>query len=120
MTYSRDFREAAIVYKQSGHTFPQLKETFKVTPQTYYNWLELKNKTGTLNCRKAETRTRKIDTQELKQLLKEKPDAYLFELANHFNCSPPAIHKKLIKLKITRKKSLSPTLKNQKKNAKHF
>jgi transposase len=118
MTYSIDFREAAITYKQSGHTFPQLKETFKITPQTYYNWIELKNQTGTLNCRKVENRTRKIDPQKLRQLLKEKPDAYLHELAKHFNASPPAIHKKLVKLKITRKKNLSPTPKNQKKNAK--
>ena len=118
MTYSRDFREAAIAYKQRGHTFSQLKATFKITPQTYYNWLELKNKTGTLNCRKVETRTRKIDPQKLRQLLKEKPDAYLYELAKHFNTSPPATHKKLVNLKITRKKNLSPMLKNQKKNAK--
>jgi transposase len=93
MAYSRDFREAAIAYKQSGHTFPQLKETFKITPQTYYNRIELKNQTGTLNCRKTETRTRKINPQKFIQLLKEKPDAYLFGLANPFNCSPSAIHK---------------------------
>jgi transposase len=118
MTYSGDFREAALAYKQSGHTFAQLSKTFKITPQTYYNWLNLKNTTGTLNAHKTQTRNRKINPQKLRQLIEENPDAYLKEIAKHFNCSAPAIHKKLSKLKITRKKNQSHTPKNQKQNAK--
>jgi hypothetical protein len=55
--------ETAIVYKQSGHTFVQLRVVFKITLQIYCNWLELKQETGSLNARKSEIRTRKVDIQ---------------------------------------------------------
>jgi hypothetical protein len=36
MAYSTDYRRAAAGYKQSGHTFKELKEVFKITPRTFY------------------------------------------------------------------------------------
>ena len=118
MTHSRDFREAAITYKQNGHTLKQVCEIFKINPQTYYNWKNQKQKTGTLQPKKHGPRKRKIDNQKLEQQLKEHPDTYLKEIAQQFNASTPAICKKLKNLKITRKKKFSPTAKNQKPNEK--
>lgn len=115
MAYSVDYRKAAIEFKQSGHTFAQLKEVFKITARTYYQWLELLEKTGSLQFRNANERRGKIDLEELKLAVKEKPDAYLRELAAKFGVSTTAIHKRLAKHKITYKKRPSHTQKNQRK-----
>jgi transposase len=104
MTYSCDFREAVLTYKQKGHTLKQVCETFNISQQTYCNWLTQKQKTGNLNPKKHSTRKRKIDPQKLKQYIEEHPDAYLKELAQNFNVKTSSIHVALIKLKITRKK----------------
>jgi transposase len=115
MAYSIDYRAAAIEFKQSGHTFVELKEVFKITARTYYQWLELREKTGSLQFRNAKERQRKIDPEKLKQALEEKPDAYLRELAAKFDVSTTAIHKRLKKYKITYKKRRLLTLKSPKK-----
>jgi transposase len=109
MAYSIDFREAAIRFKQAGHTFAELKEAFGITSQTYYNWLNLKENTGTLEVRKVKHRIRKIDLEKLEQVVKEQPDAYLSEIAATFNCTPQAVFYALKRNKITYKKtSLTP------------
>jgi transposase len=104
MAYSRDYREAAIEFKLKGHTFGELKDVFKITSQTYYNWLELRNETGSLEARRAETRRRKIDPEKLKQAVEEKPDAYLRELAKLFNCTLQSVFYALKRNRITYKK----------------
>jgi transposase len=104
MAYSRDYREAAIEFKLKGHTFSELKDVFKITSQTYYNWLALRNETGSLEARRVETRRRKIDPEKLKQAIEEKPDAYLKELAKIFNCTLQSVFYALKRNKITYKK----------------
>lgn len=113
MSYSKDYREAAIGYKQNGHTFKELKEVFKITPRTYYQWVEHSGNSG--NVRVKQTRKRLIDPDALKKAIEEKPDAYLRELAEKFNSSITAIHKRLVRLGITYKKRHLPTRKNPKK-----
>ena len=49
-------------------------------------------------------------------MVSEKPDAFLKEYAESFNCTPVAIFYALEDLDITRKKNLSPITKNPKKN----
>jgi transposase len=115
MAYSKDYRKAAIEFKQSGHTFAQLKEVFKITPRTYYQWIELQETTGSLQFRNASERRGKIDIEKLKLAVEEQPDAYLRELAVKFGVSETAIHKRLEKHKITYKKRRSPTPKNLRK-----
>jgi transposase len=46
MAYSADYRKVAIVFKQAGHTFKELKDVFKITPQTYYQWIEILETSG--------------------------------------------------------------------------
>ena len=118
MTYSVDFREATLAYKQKGHTIQQTCQTFNITRGTYQNWTVIKRKTGNLQPKKHGCRKRKIDPQKLKQYMTEHPDAYLKEIAAHFNCRTSSMYNALVKLKITRKKKLSPTAKNPKKNEK--
>jgi len=120
MAYSIDYRKAAIEFKQSGRTFVQLKEVFKITPRTYYQWLELQEETGSLQFRNASKRRGKIDPEKFKQALEEKPDAYLRELAVKFDVSEVAIHKRLKKLKITYKKRRSPIPKSLQKTERNI
>jgi transposase len=57
-------------------------------------------------------RKRKIDNELLKQAVMKKPDAFLAEYAEQFNCTPAAVFYALEKLDITRKKRRLPITKN--------
>ena len=109
MAYDEKYRVRAVSYKDSGHTFKELKETFKITSWAYYQWKKNKEKTGFYVPPKAQkaTRNRKIDSEKLLLIIEERPDAYLRELAKNFNCSVTAVHNRLKQLDITLKKSSS-------------
>jgi transposase len=117
MAYSVDFREAAVAYKDGGHTFAELKEVFKITNKTYDDWKKLYEETGSYEKRKVERKPKKIDLSRLQKAIEEKPDAYLYELAEPFGCSEQAVFYALKKINITYKKRHSPTPKNPKKSA---
>ncbi|MDR0472734.1 MAG: transposase, partial [Treponema sp.] len=40
MAYSIDYIKWAVAYKQEGHTFKELGETFGIPSATYYDWEE--------------------------------------------------------------------------------
>jgi transposase len=114
MAYSIDFIKTAVAYKQNGHTFKELRETFGIPSETYYQW---KNKlaNGYYEVKKGkQERKRKIDREQLRQAVVNKPDAYLYELAELFGCTPQAIFYMLEKMNITLKKRLLPIMKSQK------
>jgi transposase len=115
MAYSIDYIKRAVSYKQEGHTFQQLREAFGIPSETYYKWKE-KLENGYSGVKIKRERKRKIDKEKLKQALQDKPDAYLYELAEQFNCTTTAVFYALEKLNITRKKRPLPTQKNLKKN----
>jgi hypothetical protein len=73
-------------------------------------------KTVTTGGKAFRERTRKIDKEKFKKAVEEKPDAYLYEQALLFGCSPQAVFLMLAKLKITRKKSSSVIVKEPRKN----
>lgn len=106
MAYSTDYRKAAIDYKHSGHTFKELKKVFKITPRTFYKWLNNEETSGNVKAKIKRTRKRKIDSDALIKAVEEKPDSYLRELAKLFNCSTVAIHNRLVKLGYTYKKNI--------------
>ena len=112
MAYSIDFIKRAVAYRQEGHTFTQLREAFDIPSATYYDW-EVKLNNGYFDIIVKRERHRKIDKEALKQAVAEKPDAFLKEYAEKFNCTPTAVHYALEKLDITRKKRLLPILKNR-------
>jgi transposase len=116
MAYDEKFREKAVIYKDNGHSFKELKEIFGISSSTYYKWKENKKTSGYYVLPKTGKvkRKRKIDPERLKTLIAEKPDAYLRELAEEFDCSITAINNRLKQLKITYKKRHSPIRKNQK------
>jgi transposase len=106
MAYDEKFREKAVEYKDNGHTFEELKEAFGIVSSTYYRWRENKERTGFYVEPKTGpvTRKRKIDPEKLKKVIEEKPDLFLKELAEIFDCSITSVHNRLKKLKITVKK----------------
>lgn len=120
MGYSVDYRKAAIEFKQGGHTFKELKEVFKITPRTYYQWIKKWETSGSTRVKTKHTRKRKIDPDALRRAVEEKPDIYLRELSQKFNCSIPAVHYRLVQLGFTYKKRRSPTRKNQKRQGRNF
>lgn len=83
MGYSKDYKKRTVAYKQEDHTFKELKEAFKIPAETYYKWKE-KLERGYYDEKIIRERSRKIDKEKLKQAVKEKPDAYLSELAELF------------------------------------
>jgi transposase len=102
--YSNDYRRCSVAFKDEGHTFNELKEAFQIPPETYYLWKErLEN--GYYDKKITRERRRKIDKNELKQAITEKPDAYLWELAEKFGCTATAVFYALRKMNITRKKN---------------
>ena len=105
MAYSIDFKKRAVAYKQEGHTFKQLREAFGIPSETYYDWKE-KLGNGYYQAKTKQVRRRKIDKEALKQAVAEKPDTYLRELAEPFNCTATAVFYALENLNMTRKKDL--------------
>lgn len=116
MAYSADFRKAAVAYKDSGHTFKELQEVFGITNKTYSDWRKLHQETGSYEKREVVRQPKKIVIERLKKAIEEKPDAFLYELAELFGCSEQAVFYALRKHNITFKKRRSPTQKSQRKS----
>ena len=114
-----DYRMRAVAYKDEGHTFKELKEIFKIPAQTYYQW-KGKLQNGYYETKIIRERKRKTGKDELKQAVAKKPDAYLHELADKFNCTESAVFYALKRLKITRKKNVLPITKSPKRNVRHM
>lgn len=105
MAYSVDYRKRAIEYYYEGHTQAEVRAVFKVYPDTIREW-EALLAGGSLEpnyplCRKK----RKLPDEELILYINEHPDAFLFEIGDHFNSSGEAVRKALKKLNITLKKN---------------
>jgi len=103
MAYSDDYRKRAVEYRDSGYTFAELREAFKIPARTYYDWKQ-KFAEGYYDVKVKRTRKRKIDREKLRQAVAEKPDAYLRELAEQFACTEQAVFYMLRNLGITLKK----------------
>ena len=117
MAYSKDFIEAAVSFKQNDHTFKELREAFGIPAETFYQWEDRLNSGYYDEKRPKQERNRKINKELLIKAVAETPDAFLYELAALFSCSPQAVFSMLQKLNITLKKRPLPTVKNLKQNA---
>jgi transposase len=116
MAYSVDYIKKAVAYREKGHTFVQLHEAFGISSTTYYDWAEKLINGHIFGLKAKGERKRKIDKEALKKAITDRPDAFLCEHAEQFNCTPSAVFYALKNLKITRKKRLLPITKNQKAN----
>jgi len=71
----------------------------------YYKW-EARLESGYYETKPKQVRRRKIDKDKLRQAIEEKPDMFLHELAQMFDCATQSVHNMLKKLGITRKKGV--------------
>ena len=90
------------------------EEAFGIPAETYYDWKEKLENGFNFGIKAKGERRRKIDKIALEQAVKENPDAFLWELAEQFNCTAVAVFYAIKKLDITRKKRLSRIMKNPK------
>ena len=106
MAYSIDFRRCVLENLESGKTWDEVTSIFSISRDTLSRWVNLQKEKGSLEDSPREPyRVRKIDSQALIRALERTPDATLKELAQAFDCWPHAIHRRLKKMGITRKKN---------------
>lgn len=106
MSHSKDLRIRAIQYVEQGGTIKEACRIFEVSRSSFQRWRVIKNETGNVAPKSRIKSPYKIDNEQLKAYINEHPDAYLNEIASHFNVTSPCISIALKRLKITRKKSL--------------
>ena len=79
---------------------------FNLSRDSVYRWLKKHKQTGVvLDEKRKPYKPRKIDPVILREAFEKNPDATLEEIAQQFNCWPQSIHKRYVKLGITRKKT---------------
>jgi transposase len=115
MAHSKDLREKVLKYRKT-HTLWDTKRTFDVSIETIRVWERLQKENGDVAKRPLQRSFKKIDPEQLAEYILEYPDSYLYEIAEHFNCSATAIHYALEKQHITLKKLKFSIVKQMKKN----
>ena len=103
--YSLDFRELVVSYVEEGHTQAEAARHFKLHPETVSKWIKLKKTTGSLKAVPVPRSPHKLPLEPLEKYVKEHPDAFLREIAAHFNCGKDAVARALKKLGFKRKKN---------------
>ena len=112
MTYSADLRNKALNYYEQCKNISQTAATFNLSRTTLYLWIRLKKQTGSLKHQVAGLNAVKLDRQKPAQYVGQHPDAYLHEIAKHFDCTAAAVCYVLKQMGITRKKR-PPLTKNK-------
>ena len=91
-------------YLREGHTQEATAQVFGISRTALKEW-KRRDATGeSLEAKKRNRKPTKVFPDKLKAYVSANPDAYLSEIAEHFNCTAEAVRLVLKKLKITRKK----------------
>lgn len=115
MTYSLDLRKKALEYLEKGGTEEAAAAIFGVTTRTLSNWKRRKrdqNLAPKARC----LGPSKIDSDRLRQYVKDHPDAYLREIAQEFGSTLQAIFYACKRLKISLKKRSVSIKKEMRRN----
>ena len=105
MSHSNDLRIRVLDYIDGGGLIKSACDLFKVSRSSIQRWRDRKDKTGDASPVQRINSPYKINDDELRAYVKNHPDAYLSEMATHFNATYTGIWRALKRLKITRKKS---------------
>lgn len=104
MSYSNDLRKRALKFVDEGGSIKEACLLFKISRSSFQRWRLKQKNTGSL-ARKSRMRSPyKINNDELTAFIDKHPDAYLNEIAAHFQVTIPCVSIALKRLKITRKK----------------
>jgi len=104
MAYSVDLRKRVLEYIHEGHSHADASMVFKVGTTAIKNWKKLLNETGGLENRPLEREARIYKSDKLKAYVEQNPQAFLYEIANHFGGSIQGAADALAREKITLKK----------------
>ena len=87
MAYSTDFKQRALDYIKEGHSHVEVAKVFDVGVRTLFTWEKKLREQGHLERKKRVVKKRKIPLEELKAFVEAHPDAFLREIAAHFDFS---------------------------------
>ena len=100
------------LYYEQCKNISQTAATFNLSRNTLYLWIRLKKQTSSLKHQVTGLNAVKLDRQKLAQYVEQHQDAYLHEIAKHFDCTPAAVCYALKQMGMTRKKR-PPLTKNK-------
>jgi transposase len=117
MLYPEEFRKRVLEYIDGFYTQAEVARMFKISAKTVWSWVNQRKKTGNLKPKAHKRKAMKLESEALTKYIREHPDAYLKEIAEHFGCVISAVHQRLKKLKITLKKKRFYIKKETNRNA---
>ena len=118
--YSLDLRKLVVAFVEEDHSQAEAARQFKLHPGTVSKWIKLKNTTGNLEVIPVPRSPHKLPLDALEEYVTEHPDAFLREIAAHFNCGKDAVARALKKLGFTRKKNKKFTGKGMNRKGKYL
>jgi len=104
MSYDKKFRESVLSHLSKGHTQESTAKLFGIGLTTLKEWKSRKEANESLAPRKRQAKPKKLPPDKLRAYVEANPDAYLSEIAQHFNCTKSPVERALKKYGITRKK----------------
>ena len=107
MAYSRDFKQGALDYITEGHRHVEASKVFDVGVRTLFTQEKKLCEQGYLERKKRVVKKQKIPLEELKAFVEAHPDAFLREIAAHFDCAVHSVWPALKQIHITLKKTTS-------------
>jgi transposase len=106
MSYSNDFRKCVLENISKGMSWNKACKVFSISRSSIASWLKnIKTRGEVSDSPRKAYKVRKIDSELLVAAINKTPDATLEELSEHFDCWPQSIHKRCVKLGITRKRN---------------
>lgn len=118
--YSVDLRERVLKHLEKEPDKKAASVLFQIGIATIFRWASRKKLKGTVEPLRRKYAYKKIDDQKLAEYVKDNPDHFLSEIAEHFGLTLQAIFYALKRLKITRKKRRHFTGKEVKKKELNF
>lgn len=104
MGYSTDLRKKVLDFIEAGNSIKAACKLFTVSRSSIQRWQIKQDEGSFLGSKPRTTSGYKVDEAALKAYITLHPDAYLNEIAQHFNVTDSGISKALSRLKLTRKK----------------
>jgi transposase len=102
MAHSEDLRKRVLAFVKAGGSKTEAAKRFTVARSVIYDWLGLNELKAAKTGPKGHT---KLDSEKLRLLVEEKPDAFLDEYAKLLGVSSFTVHYGLKKMNISRKKN---------------
>ena len=115
MSHSTDIRQNMLNFVNRGGKIKDACNIFGISRSSFQRWTNRLKETGSLEKYIRKDQPYKIDNDKLKEFIKNNPGAYLTEISSEFDVTPACISIALKRLKISRKKKATFTLKEMKK-----